>query len=119
MTMQNISWSLKLSVSDGHLEQFRDLMNEMVEHTRAEGGCMTYDWYVMADGSEVHIQERYADNEAALSHLANFGANFAERFMALVTPRSFVVYGPANDDIKGALSPMGAVFMDHFGGFRR
>lgn len=117
--MKNISWNLKLSINDGHLEQFRDLMNEMVEHTRSEGGCMTYDWFVMDDGSEVHIQERYADNDAALVHLGNFGEKFAERFMALVTPRSFVVYGPADERIKGALTPMGAVFMKPFGGFRR
>ena len=117
--MDNISWNLKLSVNDGQLEQFRDLMNEMVEHTRAETGCMTYDWFVLPDGSEVHIQERYTNNEAALTHLGNFGANFAERFMALVTPRSFVVYGPASDAIQEALKPMGAVFMSHFGGFRR
>lgn len=117
--MNNISWNLKLSVNDGQLEQFRDLMNEMVEHARAETGCMTYDWFVMADGSEVHIQERYADNDAVLVHLGNFGANFAERFMALVTPRSFVVYGPASDAIREALTPMGAVFLKPFGGFRR
>ena len=119
MTMENISWSLKLSVSDGHLEQFRDLMNEMVELTRAEGGCMTYDWYVMDNGSEVHIQERYANNAAAMVHIGNFGANFAERFMGLVTVRSFAVYGPASDEVRGALTTLGAVFLDHFGGFRR
>lgn len=117
--MENISWNLKLSVNEGKLGDFRSLMAEMVEATQGEAGCMTYDWYVLPDGSEVHIQERYADNEAALVHLGNFGANFAERFMACVTPRSFVVYGPSGDDIRGALTPMGAVFMDHFGGFRR
>jgi len=80
---------------------------------------MTYDWHVMSDGSEVHIHERYADNDAALVHLGNFGQKFAERFMGLVTPRSFVVYGPADDRVREALTPMGAVFMESFGGFRR
>lgn len=117
--MKHISWNLKLTVNDGQLEQFRDLMNEMVENARTETGCMTYDWYVLPDGSEVHIQERYADTEATMIHIANFGAHFAERFMSLVTPRSFVVYGPSSDAIREALSPMGAVFMGHFGGFRR
>jgi len=51
--------------------------------------------------------------------LGNFGANFAERFMGLVTLRSFAIYGPVNDDVRGALTPLGAVFMDRFGGFRR
>jgi quinol monooxygenase YgiN len=118
--MDHISWNLKLSVNDGQLDTFRSLMTEMVAATQAnELGALTYDWYVLPDGKEVHIQERYADNGAALLHLGNFGANFAERFFACVTPRSFVVYGPANDDIRGALTPMGAVFMDHFGGFNR
>ena len=117
--MDHISWNLKLSVNDGKLDDFRSLMNEMVAATKDESGCMTYDWSVMPDGSEVHIQERYADNDAALVHLGNFGAHFADRFMACVTPRSFVVYGPSNESIRGALTPMGAVFMDHLGGFRR
>lgn len=118
--MDHISWHLKLSINEGQLDTFRSLMTEMVADTQQnEAGCLTYDWYVMADGSEVHIQERYADNGAALVHLGNFGAKYAERFMAAVTPVSFVVYGPSNDDIRGALSPMGAVFMDHFGGFQR
>ncbi len=117
--MNNISWNLKLSINEGKLDDFKALMTEMVASTTAEEGCMTYDWYIMPDGSEVHIQERYADNGAALVHLGNFGEHFAERFMACVTPRSFVVYGPAGDDIRGALTPMGAVFLDHFGGFRR
>ena len=118
--MDHISLHLKLSVSDGQLDTFRALMTEMVAATKQnEAGCLTDDWYVMADGSEVHIHERYADNGAALIHLGNFGANYAERFFACVAPHSFVVYGPANDDIRGALTPMGAVFMDHFGGFRR
>ena len=117
--MNNISWNLKVSINDGHLDAFRDLMTEMVEATKAEEGCLTYDWSVMPDGSEVHIQERYADNDATLVHLGNFGANYAERFMPCITVRSFAVYGPANDDVRGGLSRLGAVFMDHFGGFNR
>ena len=68
------------------------------------------------------LHELYADNDATLMHLGNFGEKFADRFFACVTPTYFVVYGPANDDVRGALGPMGpmgAVFLDHFGGFRR
>jgi quinol monooxygenase YgiN len=118
-SMNHISWNLKLAVKDGQMDAFRALMSEMVPATTKEEGCVTYDWYVMDDASEVHIQERYVDNAAALVHLGNFGAHFAERFMACVTPLSFAVYGPANEAIRGALTPLGAIFMGHFGGFRR
>jgi len=117
--MNQISWNLKLSINEGKLEDFRALMADMVAGATAEEGCITYDWYILPDGKECHIQERYADNAATLVHLGNFGANFAERFMGCVTPRSFAVYGPANDDVRGGLSPLGAVFLDHFGGFSR
>jgi len=117
--MSQISWNLKLSINDGKMDDFRSLMNEMVASTRDEAGCVTYDWFVMDDGSEVHIQERYADADATMVHIGNFGANYAERFFECVTPRSFVIYGPASDAIREALGPMGAVFMGHFGGFHR
>lgn len=117
--MTAITWNLRLALKDGQRSNFEDLMREMVMSTTKETGCQTYDWYITADGFEVHILERYTDAEATMLHLTNFGAHFADRFFACVTPKDFTVYGHANDDIRGALGPLGATFMGPMGGFRR
>jgi len=115
-----VYWHLQLAVKDGQLEDFRALMKDMVGATQAnEPGALNYEWSIGDDGATVHIYERYADSAATMTHLASFGANFADRFMACVDVTGFNVYGAPDDEVRGALAPFGAVFMDPFGGFAR
>lgn len=52
-------------------EDFLALMQQMVEHTRAEPGCETYDLYEAAgDQPSVHLFERYRDQGALEAHRA-------------------------------------------------
>ncbi|MFQ5515956.1 MAG: putative quinol monooxygenase [Acidimicrobiia bacterium] len=112
-----VSWILALAVKEGELENLRNLMAEMVEHTKNEPGALTYEWFVSDDGSAVHIYERYADSAAVLAHLGGFGEHFAERFMAAADPTGFHVYGNPDDTARGALLGQGAEFFGPFGGF--
>lgn len=114
-----VSWNLQLSVRDGQLENARVLMNEMVNATLEEPGTLSYEWYLGAEGDTCHINERYADSAAALAHIANFGANFAARFMACFEPTSFAVYGNPTEDVRAALAEMGVSYLEWFGGFDR
>ena len=114
-----ISWNLQLKINEGSLDEFRALMSEMVDATRQEEGALTYDWYVSEDGTQCHINERYADSAATMAHLANFGANFAERFVSMTQPTSFSVYGPASDEVREALAGFSPAYLQVFGGFRR
>jgi len=54
-----------------------------------------------------------------LTHVGNFGANFAERFMASVEPKKFVVYGPASDPLKEVLDGFGVEYMTPLDGFAK
>jgi quinol monooxygenase YgiN len=117
--MSAISWNLRVNVNDGQLENFRSLMHEMVAATKEESGTLGYEWFVAEDGSTVHLNERYADSGAAMEHLGNFMANFAERFMGCVTPTSIDVYGEASDQVREAMTAFGAVHHVTFGGFSR
>ena len=112
-----VSWTLELSVSASDLDAFRELMHEMVASTRNEPGALAYSWF-HRDG-EVHIYERYADSEATLQHLGNFGQHFMDRFLALARPTRFSVYGEPNDTVREALAGFGAVHYATFGGFVR
>lgn len=116
---RDVYWLLALEVKPGGLEGFRRLMEEMVEATRKEPGALNYEWTIGAEGKVCHILERYRDSAAVLAHLASFGAHFAKRFLDLVTPAGFTVYGAPSAEVKAALAGFGPVYMTPFGGFRR
>lgn len=115
----SISWVLAVAVKDGKQDDFRDLMGEMVASTRDEPGAQAYEWFVTDDGGQVHIYERYADNDATMTHMGNFGSKFAERFFGCVDPIGMWVYGEPNDDVRGALAAAGPQFLGSYGGFAR
>jgi hypothetical protein len=54
-----------------------------------------------------------------MTHLEWFGANCAVRFMEMVTPTRFVVYGTPSQQVKDALAAFSPVYMVPFGGFSR
>ena len=116
----SVHWVLELDIKPGELDNFKAVMNEMVDATRAnEPGAMNYEWFISGDESTCHICERYVDSAATMIHLGSFGQNFAERFLAAVTPARLVVYGDPNDEVRAALSAFGAVHMAQIGGFAR
>ncbi|MDH3270134.1 MAG: antibiotic biosynthesis monooxygenase [Gemmatimonadota bacterium] len=112
-----LSWNLQLRVKDGHLDDARTLMAEMVEATRGEKGTLGYEWFLSEDGSACHIQERFQDSEAALAHLGNFGANFADRFLGCFEPTGLTAYGEPSEDARAALDGFGAAYLGTLGGF--
>ena len=115
-----VSWMLELNIQPGREKDFRVLMNEMVTATRAnEAGTLNYEWSTSADGSVCHIFERYVDSAAAMIHLAAFGEKFASRFLEMLQPVRFVVYGSPSQEVKDALAGFKAVYMQPVGGFRR
>ena len=114
-----VSWNIRLSVQDGKLDEARALMAEMVEATKQEAGALGYEWFLSPDGTTCHINERYADSAATLEHLGNFGANFAERFLACFAPTGLHVYGEPSDEVRGVLDGLGAVYLGTLGGFTR
>jgi len=52
-------------------------------------------------------------------HLRNFGANFAERFLACFEPAAFYVYADPNSEVRGVLDGFGAAYLGWLGGFSR
>lgn len=112
-----VAWNLELSVVDGRIDDFRSLMQEMVESTRSEPGARTYEWFLSEDGATCHIREGYADSAAVLAHLGTFGTRFAERFLACVQPTALYVYGEPDEEAQNALNGFGAVYLQPWGGF--
>lgn len=115
-----VSWILDLDIKEGRNADFAALMQEMVTATEAgEPGALNYEWVSTADGAKCQIYERYVDSAATMVHLGNFGEKFAARFMDIMTPTRFVVYGSPDAAVREALAPLGAVYMERAAGFTR
>jgi quinol monooxygenase YgiN len=114
-----VSWNLQLLVRDGHLDDARELMNEMVSATLEEPGSQGYEWFLSRDGKLCHINERYADSDALMVHLGNFGSKFADRFLTCFEPTSFSVYGEPSAEARAVLDGFGANYLGWLGGFDR
>jgi len=113
----DISWALTVELAEGQDEAFNALMAEMVTATNAETGAKGYEWH--RAGNTIQIIERYETNADAGIHLGNFGENFAERFLAILTPTGLQVYGPAEGGVREGLAGFGATFYEQVGGFER
>lgn len=115
---EHVSWLWEVEVQDGKLDDFKALMGEMVEATKAEDGTLIYEWYVDDQGSAVQLFERFRDPEAAMVHVKGFGA-FAGRFMELIRPGRLVLLGAHSEDTKAALAQMRPEVFGPLGGFSR
>jgi quinol monooxygenase YgiN len=115
-----VSWLLELEIQAGRESEFQNLMAEMVAATEAnEPGTLDYAWSASADGARCHIFERYADSSAVLTHLDAFGDKFAKRFLDILKPVRFVVYGSPSAAAREALAGFSPVYMRPLGGFSR
>ena len=115
-----VSWILELDVQEGREKDVQALMTEMVGATEAnEAGTLSYEWSTSADGRRCHIYERYADSAAVLVHLGTFGQRFASRFLEILKPVRFVVYGTPSAGVQDALAGSNPVYVQPVGGFSR
>ena len=116
---KNIYWILELEIQS-ESDQFTALMNDMVTATQAnEPDTLNYEWSTNADGTICHIYERYADSAAVITHLGNFGERFAGRFLEILRPIRFDVYGSPSQDVREALAGFSPRYMNAVGGFNR
>jgi quinol monooxygenase YgiN len=118
MTNNHVSWILEIDINDSKIDDFKALMAEMVSATQAdEPDALNYEWFISDDAKHCHIYERYSDSTATMTHLGNFGAKFAERFLGMVAPTRLTVYGDPSAEARAALAGLGAVHMELLGGF--
>lgn len=117
---KTVHWLLEVSIKDGQLDGFKELMGEMVARTHdTEPGTLIYDWLISEDGKVCHLYERYSDSPAVMAHLTSFGRYFADRFIAMTEPKNLFVYGDPSDEVKEGLAAFNPTFMKPIGGFAR
>lgn len=114
-----IFWVLETEVT-GDIDSLKSLMNEMSEHTKSsEPDALNYEWFISEDNKYCTLFERYKDSRSAVIHVKSFMKNFAGRFMTLLKPKKFVVYGNPDAELRTMLDNMKAVYNPKLGGFLR
>lgn len=116
---REIYWILELEIQS-EPDKFRALMNDMVTATQEnEPDTLNYEWSTNADGTICHIYERYADSAAVMTHLGTFGERFAGRFLEILRPIRFDVYGSPSEGVREALAGFNPRYMEAVDGFSR
>lgn len=109
----------ELAVKPGQFDAFKQMVGEAVSASRTEPNTLAYEYSANADGSIVHIFERYRDSASIVSHVNETFAPFAERFVSLVDVKRLTVYGYPDADARAKLDGFGAVYLAPFDGFFR
>jgi quinol monooxygenase YgiN len=116
---KDIYWVCVFKVQPAQFADFKAVVRPLVEMTRMEAGSMAYEYFVTDDNSVIHIIEHYRDSDAVVHHVQKTFSQFAERFTALATVSSFVVYGDPDVGARAILDGFGAVYHARFDGFTK
>lgn len=107
-----------MTVEPQNLEEFKMLIDPIIDDSNKEPGTLIYEYTLGGDGRTVHIVERYL-TDAVLSHVENTFGPYAERFLKLASIEKLYVYGEPPADLRAKLETFGAIFMAPLSGFSR
>ncbi len=109
----------QLSIKEGKLEDFKSIINSMVETTYVnEPNSLVYEYHINEDGTECHLLETFIDSDAFMVHLANVGHMFDTLFESATMTRA-KIYGSPSAELKQALDPLGVDYFSHLNGIQR
>ena len=115
-----VYWVVTLSVPSGRMDDFKQVVDQLVAATKEEPGAIEYEYTASADQSTVDIIERYRDSKAVVAHITQtFGPKFSKPLLDIVKPVRFVVYGTPTAEAKKVLESFNPVYMTPFNGFTR
>ena len=114
---ENIGWIVEAKLKEGKLEEFKQVMAEIVAETEKEAGTLNYQYY-LSDAGDVMVYERFADVESAHIHINNWD-NFAERWVAAAEPTRMVHLGDLPDELRGRHAALAPLWLKPLGGFVR
>ena len=109
----------QLSIKDGKLEDFKSIVNTMVEITDVnEPNTLVYEYHINEDGTECYLLETFKDSDAFMVHLGNVGHLFDTLFESATMTRA-KIYGIPSAELQQALDPLGVEYFAHLNGIER
>ena len=88
----------QLSIKEGKRDDFKAIVNTMVEITELyEPNTLAYEYYINEDGTECHLLETFKDSDAFMVHMGNVGHLFDTLFeSATMTRAKYMAVHPPN-----------------------
>lgn len=114
---EQISWCAELAVDPARLMEYKALNTEMINLSRREPGTLIYERHISDDQKTIFVYERYANQDAAVSHLRAFDELFSDRFHGMLQRKRFVVFGTPTGVLRSLLDRFGAIYTTSIGGF--
>lgn len=116
----NVIMMSEYSIKSGELAHFKALVKEMVDAIQvSEPTTLIYEIFISEDGKSCQFMERYADSAAVMAHVGNFREKFGERFWKFLEPKEFKIFGNLSDELREAVSGVGAMILLPIDGFAR
>jgi quinol monooxygenase YgiN len=109
---EQIAWQVELTVKPQLFHHFTVLTQEMTAVAATEKGILIYERFWSHDFNRVFLYERYANSQAAISHLQLFHNWFSHRLTQLANRERFLVFGEPSDELKVMLHSYGATFLE-------
>ena len=121
MADARLHWIAQFTITEGNLEAFKQAAEEIIAAVEpSEPGALMYEWFYSEDGTTCHVDEWYADTEAALAHLTGEAPKLIPNLLELSKLTGLYVYGDVtNRELRDLLTSFGAVFTSNLGGFTR
>ncbi len=109
----------QLSIKEGKLDDFKAIVNTMVEITKLnEPNTLVYEYHINEDGTECHLLETFKDSDAFMVHLGNVGHLFDTLFESAIMTRA-KIYGNPSTELQQALGPLEVEYFAHLNGIER
>jgi len=97
----------------------KPIMDEFIEKTKAEAGCVFYGW--VKTGDKLRCREAYVDGDAVNAHLANVGECIGKLLDGPASLDSIAIGGPAAEleKTKEGTAALGTVYYEFDSGFKQ
>ncbi len=114
-----IMTDFQLFIKEGKLEEFKSLVNTMVEITNLnEPNTLVYEYHINEDGTECHLLETFRNSDAFMVHLENVGHLF-DRLFESATMRRAKIYGSPSVELQQALDQLSVEYFAYLNGIER
>ena len=112
---KNIYWTLSGHIRDKRTDDLKVFLGDVLTKTKAEKGCLNYEFWFSEDNRKIYLFERYTDSKSCLAHIKNVSKDLP-RFFECVELDPIVILGDATIAVRDIFDKMNASYTYFFKG---